>query len=126
MTDAELAGLAIEAAKNALPLSSDFPVGAALLCADGRVFTGCNVESPSLLQVFCAERVAMLAALSAGARRFEALAIHAPRRPEITPCGLCRQMLAEFSPETRILIASGDGKIKETSLKELLPEAYTF
>jgi cytidine deaminase len=124
MTDAELAERAIEAAAAALPSVSGFPVGAAVLAADGRVFTGCNVESPSLLQVFCAERVAILSALAAGARDIAVIAVHAPKRPDITPCGLCRQMIAEFAPGARILLVAKKGSVKETSLVELLPGAF--
>ena len=124
MTDEELVEKAARAAENALAKVSGFRVGAAVLCADGRVFTGCNVESPSLLQVFCAERVALLKALSEGARDFWAIAVCAPTRPDVTPCGLCRQMLAEFAPGIRVLLATGEKGFRETTVEQLLPEAF--
>ncbi len=126
MMKVELMNRAVAAAGNARPSVSEFPVGAALLCDDGRIFEGCNVESPSLLQVYCAERVALLSALAAGARGFEALAIHAPKKPGIVPCGICRQMLAEFAPEIKIYLQADGDAIRETTLGELLPESYVY
>lgn len=126
MTDEALVQKAVEASKNARASVSDFPVGAAVLSSGGRVYTGCNVESPSLLQVFCAERVALLAALAAGETDFVSVAVYAPKRPGITPCGLCRQMLAEFAPSIRILLVSSPGEFRVTSLTELLPEGFLF
>lgn len=126
MTDAKLAKAAISAAGRALPRVSGFPVGAAVLCASGRVYEGCNIESPSLVQVFCAERVALLSALAAGEREILAVAVHAPKRPGITPCGLCRQMLVEFAPDARILLVKSESDIRETRLADLLPEAFQF
>jgi cytidine deaminase len=126
MTDAMLMKEAIAAAENAMPAVSEFPVGAALLCADGRVFRGCNIESPSVLQVFCAERVALLSALAAGARDFRTLAVYAPKRPGIVPCGLCRQMLAEFAPSLKILLYESPDSIRVATIGELFPESYVF
>ncbi len=126
MTDTNLMNEAIAVSENAFPKISEFPVGAALLCSDGRVFRGCNVESPSLLQTFCAERVALLSALAAGAREFTAIAIYAPNRLGIVPCGICRQMLSEFAPSIRILLYESEDSIRETSLAELLPESYIY
>jgi cytidine deaminase len=126
MTDFELANAAIEAAGRAMPGVSGFPVGAALLANDGRVFTGCNVESPSLLQVFCAERVALLSALADGARDFQAIAVHALKRPDITPCGLCRQMLSEFAPNVRVLLVASPQQWRTTDLAALFPEGFAF
>lgn len=125
-SDARLAVAAVGAAANARPVVSDFPVGAAVLTADGRVFTGCNIESPSLLQVFCAERVAMLKALSEGAGEIVAVAVHAPKKPDVTPCGLCRQFLAEWAPSARILLVAEPGRWTETTLAELLPGAFVL
>ncbi|MCL4235702.1 MAG: cytidine deaminase [Deltaproteobacteria bacterium] len=124
MTDEELVAMAIEAARRAYAPVSDFPVGAALLAEDGRVFTGCNVESPSLLHVVCAERVALLKAVSEGARDFETMAIHAPRRDDIAPCGLCRQMMVEFAPHLRVLLVRDADDWRETDIAALLPDAF--
>ncbi|MCZ7586366.1 MAG: cytidine deaminase [Deltaproteobacteria bacterium] len=120
----KLAEHAIAASQRAVCAVSNFPVGAAVQAADGRVFEGCNVESPSLLHVVCAERVALLAALSAGAREIEAIAVHAPKRADITPCGLCLQMIAEFAPAARILLVADRKNVREVSLADLLPNAF--
>ena len=112
-----------QAAKHAVCDQSGFPVGAALLVGDGRIFTGCNVESPSIIQVFCAERVALLKALSEGAREFLSLAIVTPNAPGASPCGLCRQMLFEFAPDLQIITA-GDEKPVIRSIASYLPDGF--
>lgn len=118
----------IEAARRAMKSSysrqSGFPVGAALLCRDGEVVTGCNVESDSLLQVFCAERVALLKALSAGKRDFTHVAVVAEKAAPCTPCGLCRQMLLEFAPEIIVLTEETTGLIVQRPLLDYLPHAF--
>lgn len=124
--DAEkLYEIALKATKNAFCPVSEFPVGAALLTKKGKVYTGCNVESPSIIQVFCAERVALLKALSEGEREFTDIALASPKLPGASPCGLCRQMLFEFAPDLNIhrLV---DGKMSITPLKTLLPEGFRF
>lgn len=120
----ELLRQAREAMGRARPAVSDFPVGAALRTADGRIYEGCNVESPSLLQVFCAERVALLAALSQGERAFTHLAVVAAKMTPIAPCGLCRQMLAEFAPDILVVTADAAGKIRQWPLAHYFPEAF--
>ncbi|MCB1153413.1 cytidine deaminase [bacterium] len=122
--DAELLQIAKDAVHLAMPQVSKFAVGAALLTEDGEVFTGANIESPSLLQVFCAERVALLKALSEGAYDFSAIAIYCPDRPGVTPCGLCRQMLFEFAPDVDVILDDGDGKTRRVPLASLFPEAF--
>jgi cytidine deaminase len=102
---------------------SNFHVGAALLAADGRIFTGCNVENLSYGLTNCAERVAIGAAVAAGVRKFLAVAVVADTSEPISPCGACRQVLAEFGVP-RILLANRSGQI-EFSLEELLPRAAT-
>ena len=104
---------------------SGFAVGAALLCADGSVFTGCNVENLSFGLTMCAERVAVGAAVAAGKREFRCIAIAADSDEVISPCGACRQVLAEFNPGLTILSANLSGKVAEFSLEFLLPRAPT-
>ena len=116
--DMNLVRLASEAMKNSYSPYSRFPVGAALRCTDGRVFTGCNVENVSFGLTNCAERTAVFKAVSEGARSFDTIAIAANQTP--WPCGACRQVLAEFAPNIRILLFH-DGNIIEKHLSELLP-----
>jgi cytidine deaminase len=120
----ELLNQAREAMRRAMPQVSDFPVGAALRTAAGKVYPGCNIESPSLLQVFCAERVALLAALSQGERAFTHIAIVAAKQTPIAPCGLCRQMLAEFASDILIISEDAAGKIRQWPLAHYFPEAF--
>ena len=100
---------------------SNFSVGAALLAADGRVFTGCNVENISYGLTNCAERVAIGAAVAAGVREFLAVAVVADTGVPISPCGACRQVLAEFRVP-QILLANRTQRL-EFTLEELLPRA---
>lgn len=102
---------------------SRFPVGAALLSDDGRVFTGCNIENASYPLTMCAERVAIGKAVSEGARHFLAVAIVAEKAAPCTPCGACRQVLAEFGPMSVILAQHGEPW--ELSLQELLPHSFS-
>jgi cytidine deaminase len=116
---------AAAARKNAYAPYSGFAVGAALLCADGTVFTGCNVENASYPAGICAERSALFAAVSAGKRRFSAIAIAAGEDPT-APCGICRQAFAEFG-KLDVLCANQDGsRCRMFSLRELLPEAFSL
>ena len=97
--------------------------GAALLCADGRVFTGCNIENSSFGLTNCAERTALFKAVSEGAREFTAIAI-ASNGSMPYPCGACRQALNEFAPELRVLTIAGDGSTDDTTLRALLPHGF--
>ena len=108
---------------------SRFRVGAALLCADGTVYTGCNVENASYGATNCAERTAFFKAVYDGHRDFTAIAVCGGKDGVITgifpPCGVCRQVLAEFcDKDTPVFIGNSRGEIAETSLGELIP--YTF
>ena len=105
---------------------SDFLVGAALLAADGRVYCGCNVENVSYGLTNCAERTAVFSAVAAGQRQFELLAIASAGG--VTPCGACRQVLAEFAPQLPIVLVDVDrpGQVVEANLRDLLPGAFTF
>lgn len=104
---------------------SGFRVGAALLAEDGTVYTGCNVENASFGLTICAERTAAVKAVSMGRTRFLAIAVVTEAAGPLQPCGACRQFLAEFAPDLRVLTAGRDGAHEETRLSVLLPGAFT-
>ncbi|WP_338738053.1 cytidine deaminase [Haloplanus salilacus] len=121
MTD-ELVDRARETLDSAYVPYSDYPVGAALRTADGTVFTGCNVENANYSNSLHAEEVALGRAVTAGHREFDALAVASGARDGVTPCGMCRQSLAEFChDDLPILCDEGDGDVAEYTLGELLP-----
>ena len=102
---------------------SNYPVGAALRTKSGRIFTGVNVENAAYPHTICAERVAIFKAVSEGEKEFEIISVVTDNGG--SPCGGCRQVMAEFGLDTIVLIADGSGKlVKETTVKELLPEAF--
>jgi len=103
---------------------SKFRVGAALEAEDGSVFTGCNVENASYGLTICAERAALAAAVTAGASRFRRIVIASDSTPPATPCGACRQVLAEFGLELEVRAVSPGGD-QSWTLADLLPEAFT-
>ena len=110
---------------------SSFSVGAALLTEDGEIITGCNVENSAYPAGLCAERVAIFSAVAAGHTRFSAIAVsggYKGREPAdyCMPCGMCRQVMAEFSgPELIVLIVKSENEVKEYTLGELLPHVFT-
>ncbi|MBI5934973.1 MAG: cytidine deaminase [Chloroflexi bacterium] len=119
-----LIDLANEARKLAYVPYSNYRVGAALRTKSGKVFTGVNVESAAYPTTMCAERVAIYKAVSEGEREFDVIAVVTDNGG--SPCGGCRQVMAEFGLETRVLIADGDGNlVKEMTVAQLLPEAFT-
>ena len=119
-----LINLANEARKLAYAPYSNYPVGAALRTKTGRVYTGVNVENAVYPHTMCAERVAIFKAVSEGETEFEVIAVVTNNGG--SPCGGCRQVMAEFGLDTLVLIANGEGKLlKELSVAELLPEAFT-
>ena len=125
MTDRELVEKAVEMQNFSYCPYSNFPVGAALLCEDGTVFTGCNVESAAYGSTICAERTALLKAVSEGHRDdWVTMAVAGRGEDFCWPCGSCRQMLYEFAPELRILAVRGDGTFEEAKLSELLPHGF--
>ena len=124
MTDQEMVALALHARENAYAPYSHFRVGAALECADGRVYTGCNVENAAYGSSICAERTALVKAVSEGERTFTKLAIAGDSADFCWPCGACRQMLREFGAELRVLCANRDGSFCAFTLEELLPHGF--
>lgn len=124
MNDKELLKTAVEAAKYSYSPYSHFAVGAALLCTDRKIYTGCNIENSSYSPTVCAERTAFFKAVSEGVREFEAIAIVGSRDGDFTqpcvPCGVCRQVMAEFCKDNFRIITTGS----EYALIELLPEAF--
>ena len=119
----ELISKARDAARFTYSPYSHFPVGAALLCADGSVVTGANVENRSFGLSNCAERSALFAAVSQGHTSFRAVAVFCSAADApVSPCGACRQALSEFCPqETPVYYAGSDGKYQTTTIGELLP-----
>lgn len=116
--------LANEARRRAYAPYSGYKVGSALRTRSGRIFTGVNVESAAYPTTMCAERVAVYKAVSEGECEFEAISVVTDNGG--TPCGGCRQVLAEFGLETIVLIGDGNGKLlQETTVAELLPGAFT-
>lgn len=120
-----LIGAAFAAREKAYAPYSGYPVGAALLCADGAIYTGCNVEGASYGNAICAERVALVKAVSDGRRDFEALAVCAAGEDYCTPCGICRQMLYEFSESMPVLCCNGRGEHRVYTLDALLPAGFS-
>lgn len=125
MTDHELVELAFTMLEHSYVPYSKFPVGAALLCADGTVFTGCNVENSAFGSTICAERTALVKAVSEGHRDdFVALAVVGNSADYCWPCGACRQMLYEFAPKLRVLAVNQHGQFQQAGLWELLPMGF--
>lgn len=122
--DDELLRRAHAARAQAYSPYSRIQVGAALLARDGRVFTGCNVENASYGLTLCAERSAVMKAVSEGAREFTAIAITTSLEHALMPCGACRQVLSEFAPSLRVIVAGTKGARAEARLDELLPRAF--
>lgn len=119
-----LIDLANEARKRAYVPYSHYPVGAALRTKSGRIYTGVNVENAAYPQTMCAERVAVFKAVSDGEKEFNAISVVTDNGG--SPCGGCRQVLAEFGLDTIVLMADKHGRlVKETTIGELLPEAFT-
>lgn len=120
--------MARDAAKNAYVPYSHFPVGAALECADGSVFTGCNVENAALGATVCAERTAIVKAVSEGRRRFVRIAIYGEGETYCLPCGECRQVLSEFcaNGSMEVLCTRSGGRYVSYRLSQLLPHPFVM
>ena len=115
---------ALEARQRAYAPYSNYSVGAALLAKSGRIYQGVNIENAAYPTTICAERVAIFNAVSEGERQFDAIAVVTQNGG--TPCGSCRQVMAEFGLDTIVLIADAEGRIvNETDVSDLLPAAFT-
>ncbi len=125
--ETELLTTATKAAANSYCKYSNFPVGAAVLCSDGTVFDGCNVENASYGLTICAERNAIFKAVSSGYTKFTAIAVDCPKGDasgdpdSVMPCGACRQVMREFMDEDTVVLVRGVGKF---TLGDLLPRAF--
>jgi cytidine deaminase len=119
-----LIDLAIEARRRAYVPYSNYPVGSALRTKSGRLYTGVNVENAAYPQTMCAERIAIFKAVSEGETEFEVISVVTNNGG--SPCGGCRQVMAEFGLDTIVLLADQSGRlVKEFTVRELLPEAFT-
>lgn len=128
MEHKELMKIAMKAREKAYAPYSGYRVGAALLCEDGTVYTGCNIENAAYTPTNCAERTAFFKAVSEGQRHFVKIAVAGGRETAAPcmPCGVCRQVMAEFCrPESfKIVYLDDSGEIGEMLLKELLPKSF--
>lgn len=124
MTREELKAAAIAMLDRAYCPYSHFPVGAALECADGTVFTGCNVENAAYPAGICAERNAIAHAVAEGHTDFTRIVIAGRGEGFCTPCGICRQVMREFAPELEIVCLNGAGESQTFTLPELLPHSF--
>ena len=125
MTDRELVELAFTMLERSYVPYSGFPVGAALECADGTVFTGCNVENAAYGSTICAERTTVVKAVSEGHRDdWQRIAVVGNSADYCWPCGACRQMLYEFAPDLTVLVARGAHEFVKLPLTDLLPHGF--
>lgn len=125
-TELQLLDKAREAQEKAYAPYSHFQVGAALLCKDGKIYTGANIENSSFGLTICAERVAVFRAVHAGKKDFDTIAICGSGAGTLYPCGACLQVLAEFAPEIKIIVSNEKNEIREYPLKELLPQIFSL
>ena len=123
--DKELLNAALDARLKAYAPYSKFFVGAAVRAESGKIYTGCNIENASYGLTVCAERNALFAAVGAGERKFTALCVVGDTEAPISPCGACRQVMAEFKVP-RIILANLKGDVKEYTLEELLPLGFSL
>jgi cytidine deaminase len=123
MVPKELIVQALAARQRAYAPYSNYLVGAAVLTEDGDVIMGCNVENASYPATICAERVALTAAVALGKRKFTAIAV--ATLDGGSPCGICRQVMAELGPEMAVYIADQDGNFRTTSVRQLLPNSFS-
>lgn len=131
MDKIELCKRAIAASEAAYSPYSGCKVGAALLTEAGKVFLGCNIENASFSATVCAERTAIFSAVAAGERKFKAIAVAGKVDEKISeaflPCGVCRQVMAEFCEESLpIFVATSEDSFKEYTLSDLLPQAFSL
>lgn len=126
MKTADLVKAAADVQKNAHAPYSGFKVGAALLAKNGEVFTGCNVENASYGDAICAEKVAVIKAISEGVGDFSKMVVFSDAEEPASPCGSCRQILFEFNPDLLVIMANSKSKIVEMKISDLLPNAFSL
>ena len=124
MTRDELKATAVSMLDRAYCPYSHFPVGAALECSDGTVFTGCNIENAAYSPTICAERTAVAKAVSEGHRDFVRIVVAGRSKDYCVPCAVCRQVLREFAPNVEIICLNSDGAEVVHTLPELLPHSF--
>jgi len=124
MTHVELKSAAVSMLDRAYAPYSNFPVGAALECEDGTVYTGCNVENAVYPAGICAERNAIFHAVAEGHTRFRRIVIAGKSADFCVPCGVCRQVMREFAPDLEIICLNGNGEEAAFTLAELLPHSF--
>ena len=124
MTREELKAKAVSMLEMSYCPYSHFPVGAALECEDGTVYTGCNIENAGYSATVCAERTAVFKAVSEGHRRFKRIVVAGRSDSPCVPCGECRQVLSEFAPELEVICLDKDGSELTLSLTDLLPHSF--
>ena len=120
----KLISKAREARKKAYAPYSKFKVGAALETTSGKIYTGCNVENASYAVTCCAERTALVKAVSEGAKSFRRIAVVADTKEPCPPCGVCRQALYEFAPSLEVIMANTRGKTEVVMLPDLLTHSF--
>ena len=126
MTMDELKALAVSMLDRSYCPYSLFAVGAALECGDGTVYTGCNIENAAYGDTICAERVAIFKAVSEGYTKFTRIAVYGEGKGYCMPCGSCRQVMAEFSPEMEVLCSKAGGGYVSYPLNRLMPYTFNF
>lgn len=124
MTREELKSAAVSMLERSYCPYSHFPVGAALECEDGAVYTGCNIENAGYSATVCAERTAVFKAVSDGHRRFKRIVVAGRSDSPCVPCGECRQVLSEFAPELEVICLDKNGGELTLSLSDLLPHSF--
>jgi cytidine deaminase len=125
-SDHELFGKALEARRQSYSPYSNFPVGAALLAKSGKIYIGTNVENASYGLSICAERVALFRAVAEGEREFLKIAVVGSSDEICLPCGACRQVLYELTPDLVVILGTPQGVGESVSLRDLLPRAFTL
>jgi cytidine deaminase len=124
LNDQELIAAARKARDAAYVPYSRFPVGAAIVTDEGKLYTGCNIENSSFGLTNCAERTAIFKAVSEGHKHFTTIAVVAETDGPVSPCGACRQVMSEFAPDARVLLTNLKGDVLVTSVRDLLPGAF--
>ena len=126
MATTELIDLAVKTSENAYVPYSRFPIGAVLVTAEGKIYTGVNIENASFGLTNCGERTAIFKAVSEGERSFKELIIYGQTEKPVSPCGACRQVMAEFfEPDLPVTLVAKDKSTVVMTVKELLPYSFT-